>query len=80
MAEKVIRICDIPDCPTPEVDVRRCTVGVHGPARQPELCENHQAPLRELLDQLPKARARSKTKGIAGKVVAIGDIPKVTGK
>jgi len=77
MAERVIRICDIPDCPTPEDNVRRCTVGIHGPARQPELCEGHQAPLRELLDLLPKPRARTKTKGIAGKVVPIESIPKV---
>lgn len=79
MAEKVIRVkvCDVPKCPTPEDDVRRCGAHIDSTHRTFDLCATHQGPLRKLLEQIPRGASRRKTKGIAGKVVPIEEIPKV---
>ena len=80
MAEKIlrVRICDVPECPTPEDDVRRCGVHINSTNRTFDLCVTHRGPLRELLDWIPRGATRRKTKGLAGKVVPVEEIPKVT--
>lgn len=79
MADKVfkVKVCDMPGCPTPQDDVRRCTLGVNGVPRRPDLCVTHRKPLEQVLEALPRTTGASKTKGIEGKVVRPEDIPKL---
>lgn len=49
MAEKVVRVCDLDEC---EELAETYTVGKAGDVREVDLCANHGAPVRALLEML----------------------------
>jgi hypothetical protein len=73
VVEKVVRIrvCNLPDCPTPEDEVKRVEISIEKTTFQVDLCETHRAPVDDLAEYAHKRRRR---RGI--QVVSPDEIPR----
>lgn len=60
MAEKVILVCNIPSCPTPEDDVKRCTSTIEKSTVEIDLCAFHREPIMELRKYANRKRGRGR--------------------
>jgi hypothetical protein len=76
VAEKIILVCNVPNCPTPEVNVKRCTSTIDKVTVDIDLCDLHRKPIEELRGYANPKRSRRRGRIAEIRVVDPGDIPR----
>ena len=74
MAERVILECNVPKCPTPEDDVKRCRSTIDKITVEIDLCAFHREPIMELRKYANRRRGRGRGRQIDIKVKNPEDI------
>lgn len=65
MVEKIVLECNVPNCPTPAVNVKRCISTVDNVTVEIDLCENDRAPIIELRKYANDKRRRPRRNKMA---------------
>lgn len=60
MAERVILVCNMPACPTPEDDVKRVSTTVDRSSTETDLCRFHREPVDEIRKHANRKRGRGR--------------------
>lgn len=76
MAEKIVLVCNVPNCPTPEENVKRCTSTIDKVTVDMDLCELHRAPIMELRKYANDRRRRRRGRIGEIRVVDPSQVPR----
>jgi hypothetical protein len=60
VAERVILVCNMEPCPTPEDDVKRVSITVDRSSTETDLCRFHREPVDEIRRRANRKRGRGR--------------------